>query len=337
MLLTKCSIAKLQIKAKRLFIFIYLLEPNEVLVKKKIAFIVRGNLKDPDKFRSNISKCFHEEFDVYLNFTRRNGHAIDIVEELLEKDHVDYVIGVGGDGTFSEVVNGFMKAPPEIRKKVVLAAYPRGAGNDFARTAGKIQSMQHLYDLVKAGKTRKLDLVKVDYTENNKDCTRYYDNSFDIGLGGLVCKFVNKSGKTWGSNFTYFYNILRSFLTFKRIPIQLNADTFQFSGNVLLASINNGKYFGSGLCVAPDACIDDGIANVLIARRVNIFQFIQQVPNLRKGRKINLKEVFYYKLTTCTIESSKPDCPMELDGEVLGNVPLKIEVIKHAATILKVE
>lgn len=303
-------------------------------MKKKIAFIVRGNLKDPDKFRANISKYFQKEFDVYLKFTRHNGHAIDIVDYLLEKDHVDYVVGVGGDGTFSEVVNGYMKAPKEIREKVVLAAFPRGAGNDFARTAGRVESMKHLYELISNGKKQSLDLVEVEYTENNEKKIRYYDNSFDIGLGGLVCQFVNNSGKKWGSNFTYFYNILRGFLTFKRIPIKIEADTFEFEGNVLLAAINNGKYFGSGLCIAPDAMLNDGKANVLIAREVNIFQFLMQVGNLRKGNKIKLSEVFYHELSACTITSSNPNCPMELDGEVIGKVPLQIKVVKHAAKIL---
>jgi len=308
-----------------------------VLVKEKIAFIVRGNLKKPDAFRANITKYFQEEFDVYLRFTRRGGHAIKIVDDLLEKDHVDYIVGVGGDGTFSEVVNGYMKAPKEIREKVILTTFPRGAGNDFVRTAGIIKSMEHLYDVIKTGKTQKLDLVQVRYLENNSKVIRYFDNSFDIGLGGLVCQFVNKSGKTWGSNFTYFYNIIRSFLTFKRIPVEVEADTFNFKGNVLLVAINNGKYFGSGLCIAPEAEIDDGVADVLIARKVNIFQFIMQVGHIRKGKKIDLSEVFYHKLSKATIRSTKVDCPMELDGEVVGNVPLEIEVIKHAATILKVE
>lgn len=309
---------------------------NNEFFKKKIAFIVRGNLKKPDAFRANVTKYFQDEFDVYLRFTRRSGHAIDIVDELLEKDHVDYIIGVGGDGTFSEVVNGFMRAPKEIREQCVLATYPRGAGNDFARTAGTIESMEHLYNVIKAGESQKLDLVKVNYpNSDNKIVTRYFDNSFDIGLGGLVCQFVNKSGKTWGSNFTYFYNILRSFLTFKRIPVEVDADTFSFKGRVLLVSINNGRYFGSGLCIAPDAMLNDGIADVLIARKVNIFQFIMQASNLRKGNKIKLSEVFYHKLSKCTIKSSRNDCPMEFDGEVVGRVPLEIEVVKHAARILK--
>jgi diacylglycerol kinase (ATP) len=303
---------------------------------KKIAFIVRGNLKDPDKFRASISKYFQSEFDVYLKFTRHKGHAIDIVEELMEQG-LDYLVGVGGDGTFSEVVNGYMLAPPEARKRTVLAAYPRGSGNDFSRSAGKVQSMEHLYELIKKGETSPLDLVEARYHENGEPRVRYYDNSFDIGLGGLVCQFMNKSGKTWGSNFTYFYNILRSFLFFKRIPVELTSEELNFKGEVLLIALNNGRYFGSGLGIAPDAKLDDGKINVVIARKINIVQFLFFMPKLKNAKHIHISELFYHEISKCTLTSTQKNCPIEMDGEVIGSVPIQIEVKKHAARIVKIE
>ncbi len=302
---------------------------------KKIAFIVRGNLKEPDKFRASISKYFQSEFDVYLKFTRRRGHAIQIVEELMEQG-LDYLVGVGGDGTFSEVVNGYMLAPPEARKRTILAAYPRGSGNDFSRSAGKVQSMEHLYELIKKGETTPLDLVEARYHVKGEQKVRYYDNSFDIGLGGLVCQFMNKSGKTWGSNFTYFYNILWSFLFFKRIPVELTSDELNFKGNVLLIALNNGRYFGSGLGIAPNAKLDDGKVNVVIARKISIVQFLFFMPKLKSAKHIRISELFYHEISQCTITSTKKDCPIEMDGEVIGNVPIQIEVKKHAAQIIKI-
>lgn len=305
-------------------------------MKKKIAFIVRGNLKQPDKFRANITKHFQNEFEVYLRFTRRIGHAIDIVDELLEVNKVDYVIGVGGDGTFSEVINGYMKAPEEIRNNVTLAAFPRGAGNDFSRSAGIVKSMEHLYAVIKKGDIQKLDLVEASYKHNGKNITRYYDNSFDIGLGGLVCQFVNKSGKTFGSNFTYLTNILRSFFNFKRIPLKIESNGFNFQGNVLIAVFNNGKFFGSGLNIVPDAVLDDGKINVLVARKINILQFLWHIPKLKRGTRINHPEIFYGELSECHISSEKENCPMEFDGEVVGKLPINLKVIKHAATLIRV-
>lgn len=303
---------------------------------KKIAFIVRGNLREPDKFRANISKFFQKEFDVFLKFTRHSGHAIQIVEELMEQG-LDYLVGVGGDGTFSEVVNGYMLAPESCRERTTLIAFPRGSGNDFSRSAGKVLSMEHLYELIKKGQTTPLDLVEVRYSENDQQKVRYYDNSFDIGLGGLVCEFMNKSGKTWGSTFTYFYNIIRSFLLFKRIPVEVESEELQFKGKVLLIALNNGTYFGSGLGIAPGAKLDDGKVNVVIARNINILQFLLFMPRLRKAKRINISEIFYHEISQCRISSSQKDCPIEMDGEVVGQVPLDIKVIKHAARMLKIE
>jgi YegS/Rv2252/BmrU family lipid kinase len=302
---------------------------------KRIAFIVRGNLKNPDTFRSNITKYFQSEFEVFLKFTRHNGHAVEIVHELLEKG-IDYMIGVGGDGTFNEVVNGYMRTTPQKRINTILVAFPRGSGNDFSRTTGRIVSMEHLYNAIKQNEIVPFDLIEANFTENGVEKTRYYNNSFDIGLGGLVCKYMNNSGKTWGSNFTYFYNILRSFLFFKRIPVELTSDTVNFKGKVLLIAVNNGIYFGSGLGIAPKAQLDDGKANLVIARKINILQFLLFMPLLKKAKKIEIKELFYYEVTWCKIDSPIKDCPIEMDGEVVGSVPIHLKVLKHAAKTLKV-
>ncbi len=302
---------------------------------KKIAFIVRGNLREPDKFRSNITRYFQNEFEVFLKFTRRSEHAIEIVSDLVNHE-LDYLVGVGGDGTFSEVVNGYMRAPEKLRKKTVLIAFSRGSGNDFSRTAGRVESMEHLYQVIKKNEIVPLDIVQAKYFEDRQEQIRYYDNSFDIGLGGLVCKFMNTSGKTWGSNFTYFYNIIRSFFLFKRIPVEVTSPELNFKGNVLLIAVNNGKYFGSGLGISPDAQLDDGKANVVIARNINILQFLFFMPRLKKCKRINIKELFYHEISECTISSTMADCPIEMDGEVVGRVPLNLKVLKHAANILRI-
>jgi diacylglycerol kinase family enzyme len=135
-----------------------------------------------------------------------------------------------------------MLAPAEFREKVILVAFPRGSGNDFSRTTGKIKSLEHLHRSIKKSEVTRLDIIKASYNDNGKTLTRYYDNSFDIGLGGLVCKYVNRSGKRWGSNFTYFSTIVQAFLKFKRIPVELKSDGFNFKGKVLLLVLNNGNF-----------------------------------------------------------------------------------------------
>jgi YegS/Rv2252/BmrU family lipid kinase len=304
-------------------------------VKKKIAFVVRGNLRHPHRFRTETQSIFGQHYDVILKFTRRIGHATEIVKELL-LHKTDYIIGVGGDGTFSEVVNGYMQASFEHRAHTILAPLPRGAGNDFARTAGRIESLTHLHQLIQENKQQKMDVVQISYQDvNGKIQYRFFNNSFDIGLGGIVCQHVNRSSKNLGSNFTYLYNIVRSFIKFRHIPVHIKSPDFNFTGKVLLAAITNGQYFGSGLCISPEAEIDDGKVNVFIARKVSLLHFLRYLPALKQGKKINHPEVFYGSLSQCSIESPSMDHPLEMDGEVAGQLPLDLKVIKHAATILK--
>ncbi len=300
---------------------------------KKIAFIIRGNLKNPGQFRERVSTLFNPEFDATIKFTRTKGHAINIVYDLLQKG-VDYIVAVGGDGTLNEVINGCMQATPEQRAAVVLAVYPRGAGNDFTRTTGRFNSLQQLHKAIHQPKIKKIDLIKARFFQNTEALVRYYDNSFDIGIGGVVCQHVNRSNKTFGSTLTYLLNTMWAFLTIRRISVKLTAPGFSFEGRVLELVVNNGRYYGSGLCITPDARIDDGLANVVIARNVNLLQFLWFIPRLKRGQKIEHPEVFYHTLSECLIESANAEVPMEFDGEVLGSLPLTLKVIPGAVKLL---
>lgn len=303
-------------------------------IKKKIAFIVRGNLKNLKLFQTNISRYFKPNFEVLVYFTQAKGDAELIIKDLLHRFTIDFIISVGGDGTFNEIVNGLMGVPGLI-KQPVLAVFPRGAGNDFARSAGIIESMEHLYTAIESSNTQLIDIIQVRYQENGYDQIRYYHNSFDIGLGGLACQLVNKSKKTWGSNFTYIFSTMKSFIRFKRIALEIEANDFYFNDKVLIAVFNNGKYFGSGIGIAPEADLNDGMINLVIARKINILQFIWFLPQLRKCVPLKHREILYHQTDQCTIKSTQTACPMEFDGEVTGNLPIQLKVIREAVKLIK--
>ena len=67
------------------------------------------NPKSGRGFNKNNTKKLENIFDYYkyeheIIFTKYRGHATEIIKSL--DDSVDLVISAGGDGTFSEVVNG---------------------------------------------------------------------------------------------------------------------------------------------------------------------------------------------------------------------------------------
>jgi len=65
--------------------------------------------------------------DAELVLTERRGHATEIASEYIQKGF-DHIIGVGGDGTFSEIVQALVD-----KDNVTFGAISAGTGNDFFR------------------------------------------------------------------------------------------------------------------------------------------------------------------------------------------------------------
>ena len=91
-------------------------------------------------------------------------------------------------------------------------------------------------------------------------------------------------------------------------------------------ALANGKYFGNAICVAPDAKLDDGMLQISIFGNLSIWDYLINLPKLRKGIKINMEEVQYFSAKELLIES-KESCSIEADGEYVGLIPANIVVL----------
>src|ERR1035437_3571788 len=82
--------------------------------------------------------------------TSGRGHAADIALQAVE-DGATRLVAIGGDGTFSEMLEGVMRAPRELRRAAALAALPAGSGCDFARHLRYPSGAAQLLELIANG------------------------------------------------------------------------------------------------------------------------------------------------------------------------------------------
>ncbi|MDD5209873.1 MAG: acylglycerol kinase family protein [Elusimicrobiales bacterium] len=75
------------------------------------------------------------------------GHASELAREAVLAG-TTRLIAVGGDGTFSEMLEGVMAAPEHLRRGVTLGAIPAGSGCDLARHLGYPADRDGLIDLL---------------------------------------------------------------------------------------------------------------------------------------------------------------------------------------------
>src|SRR5207248_2074186 len=126
---------------------------------------------------------------VEFRVTRRKGDAEKWARSALFSK-ADTIIVAGGDGTLNEVVNGLRKRT----RRLAIAILPRGTGNDFARTLGLPRTLEENVEVIRARKTRAIDLVRV-----RSKRTRYFVNVSAGGFSGVVDEKVTRHIKrTWG-------------------------------------------------------------------------------------------------------------------------------------------
>ena len=301
---------------------------------KKIHFVINGRFKHAERTIKEIEETFGEEYLVWTSVTKGNGHAIELSANAV-LGGTDYLIAAGGDGTMSEVVNGVMKVEKSKRENLIVGLYPFGSGNDFARTIKLSKKLVDLKRLIKTDSTMPIDIGKLEYKNmRGENAVRYFNNITDIGLGAEVAKRVNEGKKIYGPNFDFFKATVLGFLKYKRKQLKIISEEFNWTGRLLILCLANGKYFGSGLGIAPQAKINDGKISVTLAAEVSLFDYLKNLARIRKCLPVDHTQIIYKELESCSIEPIGPECLIEADGEMIGKIPLKASILHNEINFL---
>ena len=94
-------------------------------------------------------------------------------------------------------------------------------------------------------------------------------------------------------------------------------------------AVANGRYFGHGICIAPDAGITDGHFQVAIFGDLSMWDYLKNIRKLKKGVRIDHPQVQYHNSREVLIESPEA-CGIEADGEYVGLGPATISVVPKA-------
>lgn len=300
-----------------------------------VSFILNGRLKKIDLIKRSLSESFKNlKHKVHFFETTAKESAIGLVRNAFDNKS-DFLIAVGGDGTLNEIVNGYMKYHNLFEQSLTLGLLPAGTGNDFAKTLGIDKNINHLIASIEGNKSTKVDIGEIQYTSLNNDIEkRYFINITDIGIGGIVVKKLSESNRILGPDLTYIKAIIQSFISYKPVNANIKSDNIQWNGKAMSICIANGKYFGSGMCIAPQANITDGKMQLVLLGKVSMFDYLRSLPKIKKGEIFNHPEVHYASIASCQIDTENNDCPIDMDGEFIGYAPLALKTHKQVLPFL---
>lgn len=299
----------------------------------KIAFIIHGKARQKQALVDEINSVFHESaFQTHIYETQFEQHAI-LLSERAVGSGCKYVIACGGDGTLNEVLNGALKSKqPNLR----LGLIPRGSGNDFAKTILSPKTLIGLKEAITNDRLKKIDVGLAEFvSKEGIKVSRYFTNIADVGIGGVIARQLSESKKLFGSTITYQYFIIKNMLTYKPQPLKVVGDDFIYEGKVMNFCAANAKFFGSGLGVAPDAEINDGILNAVAIGEVGLVDYLKNFPNLKNSKPLSHPAVKYYISKTLHFDSDTPQMPIDMDGEFVGYLPMKITIKPQAIDFIQ--
>lgn len=298
---------------------------------RRIIFIAHGKFQGTPVEKEIRTVFSDSEFTIH--FTNHKGHAETLAQEI-EIDESTTIVSVGGDGTLHDIVNGLLRKYSESPPACTLAVYPVGSGNDFARTIGAHVPLQEQKRCIMQNVVTETDVLFLESTgTDNKPQHHYCINVGGVGLDGMVARIVNASPKWLNSTMKYHLAVIRSFFQYKKRRAHITVDDTIYVVQTMSVCFANGKFFGNGLCIAPDANTSDGTIAVTIIGDVNVFDYIRYVPILRHGDKIPNAQVTYSQAQTITVTTNAP-APIEADGEFAGYSPVTVTVLPKRLRVL---
>ncbi len=305
---------------------------------KKIAFIIHGKIKKKDILIADLKSEFEDEFETAFYITAYAQHSIVLAEEAIIKG-ATHIICCGGDGSLNEVINGVMQAKdkiaPESWQQIRVGLHPKGTGNDFAKTVRVTPDISALQQCIVNDTSNVIDLGHATYTGlTGQPTSRYFMNITDIGMGGIIAQKLASYSKWMGAGVTFQRAIISTLIGYKKQAVKLKVDQVQFRGEIMNVAFANGKYFGNGLGIAPDASPDDGIFSIVIIGNISMMDYIKLLGQVKKCKKIEHSELKYLAAQKMEIYSEAEVLPIDMDGDFVGYSPLKIKVVGGALKFL---
>lgn len=270
-----------------------------------------------------------------VRLSRARGGVEELVREAAEEGAA--LVGVvGGDGSIGEAVNGLLGGDRELPEGFELVFLPAGTGGDFARAIG-MSGWRPEQGL--AGCTpRRIDVGRVELRgHRGEPVTRLFANIASTGASAVIAESVNQTSKRLG-RLGFAVGTLKGLAAWRNRRIRLRVDdALDREIDFNSVAVANGRSFGGGMKIAPNASLEDGLLDVITIGPVGPARFITQGRRIYQGTHLEMDEFTEDRGREVSIEAadrSPEPIPVEVDGEHPGFLPLCATVLPGALTLV---
>ena len=276
-----------------------------------------------------------------IAWTDRKGHAIQIARDAALSQR-EIVIAVGGDGLLHEVVNGLMLARERQGLNTRLGVIAQGTGGDFRKSLGIDHRLTSYCEAIAKGRTRHVDVGRMRYINHKlENAEAFFVNILSVGMGGLVDQYVAESSRQFGGTLAYLAASSRalrdSAVGVLRCEMRVDGRVQEHVIRTRSLAICNGQYFGSGMRVAPMAHLDDGVFEIIDLGNAPRLAFMLSNLRIYNGTHLKSSSVNHYRCDQIDLDlvnaSVADQFILDVDGEPLGRLPLRVELVPRALEV----
>ncbi|MBK9695271.1 MAG: diacylglycerol kinase family lipid kinase [Elusimicrobia bacterium] len=289
----------------------------------KYTFILNsaaGTGRDPAVFETAVRSAFNGGGRPHrFQRTEGRGHGWELARRAVA-DGFDAVVAIGGDGTINEVARALVGTP------AALGILPKGSGNGLAREFNIPLDPTAAARALPAYRPLAIDVGRVN--------GELFFNVAGFGLDARIARaFENSESGGRRGRWPYIKLGVREFLRYRPSPLTLHHDGGQTRVTPLLVALANGKQYGSGARIAPDAVVNDGLLDVVVVENAPWHRLLVAVPRIFAGtfrRASYLRTIRTQRLRVDFGEER----PYHLDGEVRSGRSLVVDLLPRALNVL---
>jgi len=268
-------------------------------------------------------------------YTRTTMHAAELAAAALRSGY-STIVAVGGDGTVNEVLNGFYESGKPIRPDAELAFLPSGTGGDLARTLGIYsRPLEDLLLQIPSAPVGAVDAAEATFrTFHGAEVRRLFINEVSVGFSANIARTVNEAAGLFTGQAAFLVAVFRCLAGLRNRVMRISVDGRPwYCGPVFFAAVCNGRYFGGGMKVAPEADMTDGMFDLILVKHFGRRDVVRHIAKVYRGEHLRLAQVRCLRCRTVEFASEEA-VPVEMDGEQPGFLSLRAVVRRRSVRFL---
>lgn len=293
----------------------------EILGTEADTIVISSNPKSGSSDRQSLVREMArllEESGFQVQTHTDIEQVVESVEKLTSQGRLRTVVAAGGDGTVSLLAN-------LLGPDVSLSILPLGTENLLAKYLKLTTSPQQVVEMIKAGKTVRLDAGKAN--------GKLFLVMTGCGFDAEVVQRLHDKRTGHITHISYAGPILRAIRRYRFPALQIEVDGETVERRNSWAFVFNVPRYAMNLKFVDDADSMDGKLDLITFRKPNLlnglFYFATIVFRNHRGRK----DVFVRRFKKMKVTSEQP-VHFQLDGDPGGMLPLEIEVAPKRLRVL---